>query len=239
MVSPEFNGKFTISLPLQLGRPSVVPYVLVGRDVARNLAEVVEVDEQTKGIDLTLKAATTFTGTVVNHQGKGVAGADIHVMLERPSGGLPLSIVQATTSEDGKFEMNALPRGRRYTLTARANGYDMQCLSVDASSRKNNRQDVGVLRLAPADLCISGIVVDSRGKPVAGATVSLVGRSRFPGSTVHTGTDGRFVLTGAPAGPIPVKARIRRSTWLFGSANAEGGVTDVRIVLSERSPIQP
>jgi protocatechuate 3,4-dioxygenase beta subunit len=208
--------------------------VLVARDLARNLGEIAEIGVQTRRLDLQLKPAVTLTGTVLNQEDKPLTGARVLVMLrssDRP-GSLGL-IEQVTTDKEGTFEVRALPAGRHYSLIAMAAGYGAKDIIVDASHLNDHRRNVSPFRLAIANLSISGMVVDSQDRPVAGATVSAIDGSLPPREDVLTDAEGQFVIQGVPAGSMLLMVSIREPRYMYGSIDANGGATGVKIVVSE------
>lgn len=232
-VLTDSDGRFAVGWYAGLGGPQATRFILVARDPARNLAEIMEIDQRTGTLDLTLKGGVIFTGTVLNQEGRPLAGAHIQVSVRALSRGVPLGVIgQAITAEDGKFEVTAIPAGRRYVITATAPGYGPSSMSIDALSKKGSRQDVGQLKLALANLSISGIVVDIHNKPVAGAFIFTAGGDLRTRSDVRTDTDGKFVITGIKPGSILVIASTRGAEPMHGSVWAEGGATNVRIIVS-------
>jgi protocatechuate 3,4-dioxygenase beta subunit len=228
------DGKFALSWDSGLGKRDGATFVLMARDPGRNLAETVEINEQMDTLDLRLKPGTILMGTVVNHEGKPLPGAQIFVDLRDLDGsGLWGRIEQATTGEDGTFEVQAIPVGRQYEVTATAKGYGTQDVSLHASRLTPDRQDVGQFKLPLADLSISGIVVDEEGKPVADATVHIFDGSLPRHGEVRTDAEGKFTIQGVPAGPSLLVARTRGPTYLHGSIRANGGATGARIVVSK------
>jgi len=73
-------------------------FVLVARDMERNLAALTEIDEDTSHLDLTLQPGGTFTGTVLDHEGKPLPDARIRVMLRVSNWGTTLGREQITTA---------------------------------------------------------------------------------------------------------------------------------------------
>jgi len=233
-VSTDTDGKFAMSWDSALWKWGDTRSVLVARDLAHNLAETVEVDERTDNLDLRLRPAGILTGTVLNQEGKPLPGARLLVNLLQSERGMPSGLVeQATAGANGTFEIKGIPPGRRYEITAMADGYGTQEVDVYTSNRADDRQDLGQFRLPWANLSISGVVVDSQGQPVEGARVSIVDGSLPPRGSVQTNGDGKFVLTGVPAGSIQVTADTRGPKYMHGYVRANGGATGVRIVVSE------
>ena len=58
----------------------------------------------------------------------------------------------------------------------------------------------------PAGPAIGGVVRDSAGNPIADAEVAIMGGSRLQTSIV-TGADGKFLLTGIASGVVPLRVR--------------------------------
>ena len=106
---------------------------------------------------------------------------------------------------------------------------------------------------------ISGIVVDTRGRPVKGARVSFYnqstgqqykadpapGQDRFSGyAPASTGLDGSFTASNLPAAKLMLSAsppydrnpttRSRRSTGVRAQIEVIAGEKDIKIVLDDR-----
>jgi protocatechuate 3,4-dioxygenase beta subunit len=233
-VLTDADGKFTVSWYAGLAGPGVTTFILVARDPARNLAEIVEVNEQTDRLDLTLKPGVIFTGTVLNGEGRPLAGARVQILVRGRSRSVPLGLVgEVVADKNGMFEIKAIPSGRRCVVTATAAGYGSGNLSVNASNRKGSRQDIGQLKLALANLSISGVVVDAHNKPVAGANIFTAGGDLRTGTDIRTDADGKFVIKGVTSDTILVIASTRGTAPKHGSVWAKGGATDVKVVVSE------
>ncbi len=233
-VVTDADGRFVVSWYAELAERQVTTFLLVARDPARNLAEVVEVDRRTGNLDLRLKPGLIFTGTVLDHEGKPLAGARTEVSVGVANRNVPLGLVErAITGKDGTFEVKAIPPGRRYVVAATAAGYGQSVVSIDASHTKNGRQDIGQLKLVLANLSVSGIVVDAHNKPVADAMIFTAGGDLRTRTDVRTDADGKFVISGIRSGSILGIASTRGPAPLHGSVWTEGGATDVRIVVSE------
>lgn len=107
--------------------------------------------------------------------------------------------VERTEEPQGRFRIEGLGLGE-WRVTGRAEGYapSSQTLTLDAVEL-----DPYLVIPLSGGTEVSGQVVDPRGQPVAEARVGLEGcfAPKPPKSCriVKTGTDGRFLLTGAPA----------------------------------------
>jgi hypothetical protein len=78
--------------------------------------------------------------------------------------------------------------------------------------------------------------MDDDDKPVAGARISCYGDNQPHRNTI-TDTEGKFTLENVCAGQIRISANKSGSMQprLYGSIETEGGATDVRVVISQRS----
>jgi len=71
-------------------------------------------------------------------------------------------------------------------------------------------------------------------KPVADARISTYGESQ-PYRNTRTDAEGKFTIEKICAGKIRISANISGRTRLYGNVETEGGATDIRVVISERS----
>ncbi len=190
--------------------------------------------------ELKLRPGATFTGEVVDPNGRGIAGAELRIMLCVANWGSMLeSSRDVRTDTKGKFEVPAIPPDQRYNVTALAQGYG-QC-EIDLEESRvvgGDRVEVGRFELALANMSVTGLVVDAEGKPVPNAGVHCYGDGRTGQPEVRTQADaeGKFTLDGVCAGRIRINANSRvAGTYVYGNIETEGGATDVEIVVAERS----
>jgi protocatechuate 3,4-dioxygenase beta subunit len=239
-ITTDAAGKFEASWDPTSWSSGRTTFVVVARDAARNLAEAADIDEQAGNIDVKLRPAVSITGIVLDEAGKPLPGARLRVMLRVSNWGATLGRTQPVAGPDGRFEIKALPPERKYTVTAMADGYGKQDVTVDASDFKDNRHDTGELKLPLANLSITGVVVDVNDKPVAGAGIYGYSQGHQPDiREIFTDAEGRFTVKGVCAGLIRLQVNSRGPTPMYGSVQAEGGATDLRIVISQRPTGQP
>ncbi|MEJ2704765.1 MAG: carboxypeptidase regulatory-like domain-containing protein [Sedimentisphaerales bacterium] len=228
------EGKFEVSWDpggWSSSRPPAM--ILLARDKERNMAATVDVDEDTRTVDVTLRPGVTFTGKVVGPDGKGIAGASLLVMIRGPRWGSSIENRLATDAE-GNYEIKALAPRNKYSVEASADGFGRCQIEADAGEAVDNRLNVSTLTLLAANLSVSGVVVDSNDEPVAGADVSCWGDTQ-PRSRTATDADGKFTLEKVCAGNIRVSANKRGTPPIYGQVETEGGATDVKIVLRQAS----
>jgi hypothetical protein len=229
------QGRFEQSWdPRRMGSQPTVFY-LVARHKGRNLAAAVEVNEDTKTLDVKLGPGVVFTGKVVDPNGKGIAGAQLTVMLQASTWGSSIEYRETKTDAQGKFEVSAIPPEHRYGLTAMADGYGQKEVQVQAADAVNNRLDAGQLELAVANLSVSGVVVDVNDAPVGGARVSCYGGDGQPQRETQADAQGKFTLDKVCQGRIRLNANVSGKTYRYGYVETEAGTTDVKIIVSESS----
>ncbi len=208
-------------------------FYLVARQEQRNLAAAVAIDEDTQTLDIKLKPGVTFTGKVVDPDGKGVADALITIYLR--GGGSPIGHDQAQTDAQGKFEIKAIPMEHTYSIYTRAKGYGENfSQEISTNDAVNNQLDIGNIPLAVANLSVSGRIVDAQGNPMAHARIYGSGPGQ-PRSRTQADTEGNFTLEGVCAGRVDIRTNVERDGKLLSArVSTDGGATDVRVVISER-----
>jgi len=233
------GGKFEVVYDMQNLSSGEIPVLLLCRYEEGNLAAALEIDGDTRTLDVELKSGSTFIGKVVDPDGKGIEGAKLRVDLCKP--GLSWPIVptnptrnETTTDEEGRFEIKAVPAGHEYSLSTKAKGYgNKRTEEIDTNDAVDNQLDMGNITLALANLSISGVVVDDSGKPVADVTVNTYS-SHQPYHVTKTDADGIFTFEGVCAGRILILAG-KLGTPLGGSVDTEVGAANIKIVISEKS----
>lgn len=146
-----------------------------------------------------LGRGATAVGRVVDEAGQPVAGAQV-VLAPAPVPSVPdagLGRLQAVSDREGRFRIPHVDAGS-FGLQVRREGFAPATPGEVAIPDKAAEADLGTITLARGSV-IEGVVVDSRGKPVAGANVdpeALDGASFV--QAVTTGLDGRFRFADLP-----------------------------------------
>jgi hypothetical protein len=215
-----FEGQW--NLPGYVAMEQRLSDCLLIRDMERNLAVAVDIDEDTGPLDLRLTSALTLVGRA-ECGGKPVTNASAVLIFWTGDGGMHLSGLSVAANKPGRFEIPALPPGRRYGVVVSAPGYGPKSLPDLKISAGPGRQELEPVELKPANLQIAGQVVDADDKPVAGVRVNLQGEDQ-PTSFTRTDREGRFRFAQVCEGPAYLHARARNSRLHFTTA---GGETDV------------
>jgi len=230
------KGRFEVIYDLGSWPSSRTPVMfLVGRHYERNLAATVQIDEDTRALEMKLEPAVTMTGQIADPNGKGFADVEVRTMLQGPRWGSTIGRKPVITDKDGKYEIRAIPPEHEYSVYAQTEGYSQSHSSgISTDTAVENRLNMGRLTLAVANLSISGIVVDDSGKPVPGARIYGYGDNQPTNRSTQTDVDGKFIVEKVCAGKIRINADKSGTTRLYGSIETEGGATDVKVVISER-----
>ena len=167
------------------------------RDFTTGPAVRIEVDGKTPrdGIVVRVDYGAQLVGTVFDAAGKPSPGAAVQLKSE--------GYWNAVADDDGVFRFLGVREGD-YVLAASSTTQSSERYRVELI--RNKRVDV---ELHLVESSIAGIVVDTNGKPVAGARVSVRLRNQFHvwGRRDLTDADGRFDVRGVPPGDYAVDAR--------------------------------
>jgi len=232
------QGRFQVSWDPRARSRQEMVYYIVARHPERNLAVAQPLEGPGSGVEVKVRPGVIVAGQVIDPNGKGIEGADITMMLHVGTWGATFMPYRGLkTDAQGRYEVSAIPPDQRYSINASADGYGQAQSQLNADEVTGERVQVGTCTLALANLSVSGVVVDPDGKPVPNVSVSCFGgfQSGQPDRRTRTDADGKFVLDGVCAGHMQIQASTRiGETYVSGSAQAEGGATDVRITVSER-----
>jgi hypothetical protein len=124
--------------------------------------------------------------------------------------------------------------GQKYSVNASAAGYGERYVQVNTGEAENQRLEVEPLVLSIANLSASGIVVDDLDQPVSGLRIYAYGNGQ-PSRETFTDTQGRFTIENVCPGRINIQAnsKVGSASRFHGQAQAEGGVTNIKIVAYE------
>gem|GEM_PF-377635 len=235
-VRTDAEGRFSINWDKSLWGSRETTFCLVARHQEKNLAAVQELDEENTTLDVKLSEGITFTGKVVDPEGKGIAGADIQVMLRVANWGSSMDSGRSCqTDAEGKFQVKAIPPGNRFNLYARAQGYGRKNREVESDDAQEGVLEVGSLDLALANLTVTGTVVDVDDKPVADAQINTYGEGQSDRRSIKSDDQGKFTVDNVCAGRIRLSVYVRGERQLQGYVETEGGATDVKVVVSEQT----
>ena len=224
------EGRYTLTLatnPEELWREAEGFTVVIARDLDRDLAAAVDVDEATTHANLKLEPGLSLAGQVADAEGKPIPNAEVSVFFMTPRSGSLLGSPRRADAE-GRFELKGLPAGRAYNLYVTAKGYGSDNRMVNTADTATRRLDLDPFQLALADQRVAGVVVDAEDKPVKGARLFIFNNGQ-PSLKAPSDAQGRFSFDHVCAGPIEISA-----DSLFqgsGTAAVEGGDTHITVKL--------
>ncbi len=228
------EGKFEVNWdPGSWHNRELPMMIFLARHKERNMAAALEIDENTRTVDVTLKPGVTITGKVVDPNGKGIPNASLLVMIRGQRWGSSIEHNLMADTE-GRYEIKALAPESKYSVEASAKGFGRCQIEAETDQAVDHRLNVETIILSMANLSVTGVVVDSDDKPVSGADVSCYGDNQ-PRSRARTDARGQFTLENVCEGKIRISAnKSDSSSRMYGSIETEGGATDVRIAIGQR-----
>jgi protocatechuate 3,4-dioxygenase beta subunit len=237
-IRSDAEGKYEVSWDPRMWGPDERETVicLVARHEKLNLAGAVEISQDTQTLDIKLQPGITFAGKVVDTDGKGIAGAHIRAMLRVSSWGSSLSREQVKADDKGNYQLNAIPAGHKYSIGASAEGYGQKDVDAHTDNAVDNRLNIETITLPPANLSVSGQIVDKEGNPVPDARVEGSGRDQ-PRPNTLTDKQGNFTLDGLCEGTVYIRADVSRgSKRLSARVSTDAGASGISIVVREGRP---
>lgn len=139
----------------------------------------------------------------------------------------------ATLDAKGDVLVEGLWPEEQYCLVVTADGYQ-EIRTANVSGEAGATVHLGRLTMRRENLEAAGEVVDTKGRPIDGATVySLSDASRA--RSVVTDADGRFRLTGLLEGPLELLIR-KQGYWPVGLHFAAGDTRQRAQLLSKQQP---
>ncbi len=223
------EGKFEAIWYLdELEKRQIREKYIVLRDVERDLAAAVQVDNTKGPLTVEMTPGVTVTGRVVDSDGREVAHGRMTLYMVVPGWRLVIGELLTQVSETGEFRISALPRGRSFALDVGAAGYGVRDVRFNTEAA-GAILELGDIPLAQANLRISGIVVDAAGRPVPAARLTAFGCSDAVFNAV-TDARGEFVLDNVPESEVVISAAVQGLINLSGAVQAKSPAQDVKIV---------
>lgn len=239
------NGHYEIVPPKKVlngvfGQP-ILTNCIMARDLEKNFAAVKAFHVAVTNVDLILQPAITLSGSVKNTEGMPVSGAEIGLgFVSAPYGHYMRPPFKA--NEQGQFSIPALPPGTEYWISGiTAKGYGSSTATMKAKDTQTNHYEFPTLVLKHADRILAGRVLDSNGKPVAGAEVDFrgYGQPLEPlDSKTKTDGEGKFFTDTVCEGEVRVSAVFFGPPFMSdgGGAGTLVQAGDTNVVLRIRNP---
>ncbi|OHB63784.1 MAG: hypothetical protein A2168_08555 [Planctomycetes bacterium RBG_13_50_24] len=217
---------------------------VMARDPDRSLAALVLTKEFEKPVKLTLGPALTVKGQITDPNGIGIPAARVSLCFHYTNC-LSNMDAEVLTDPRGYFVFDAIPPANSdfdYRITINAAGFgpkEYQRIAIEGQA--GTTADVPAIRLIPANVSISGTVVDANGLPAAQVPIFLHGAdgSDQPDKSTATDKDGKFEIKRICKGPLRLQANFSSSPGGAGFLYAQGGNQDVKIVLGQEGAHMP
>ena len=221
------NGQFDVGWDPKWAGP-LKEFFLMARHLERDLAGGIEINEDTENVRIKLEPALRLAGVVQDPNGVLIPGAKVGLSLRRGwACGTPVE--DLITDAQGRYEFRTLPQMQEYINWANAEGYWQNGIKTGIINRITDREEVGPIILKKPNLSVSGVVVDSAGKPVASCKVGVRGEGQ-PQRTTETGAQGKFTLEKICSGRVEIWAKL--DSVLYGTVEVQAGQKNIRLVVS-------
>jgi protocatechuate 3,4-dioxygenase beta subunit len=230
------QGRFKVAW-----RPSasIREVLVLARDSRHNLAGLTQVANPSQPVEVALEPAFLVRGRITDPNGKPIPMASVSLRALM-TGWITHAVPDAFTDADGAYEIVAVPPARenwRYSIEVGAQGYgptELRDLPFDSAVAQ--RVEVQPVALAPANLSISGVVVDANGASAAGLPIFISGprgsdTAGQPSRRTVSDAQGRFAVDGVCAGPLRIQAGWGGRQPGPGMLDAQGGDRDVKVIL--------
>jgi protocatechuate 3,4-dioxygenase beta subunit len=207
-----------------------------------------------KSLDLEVKLQPTasVTGRVLDEDHRPLASAMVQLLRLAPGAEEKItfySTAQAapiTVDADGRFTLDDLVPETQHNVTVSAPGY-ASAFGAPFDAQAGQRHRLPDILLPRADQTLGGVVVDPRGRPLAGVQVfgtpirwgGIQQSVRINSGQILTDKEGRFRLAGVPRGLVRLSTYLPpppnspdRTVRTSASLQVEAGRQDIRIVLA-------
>jgi protocatechuate 3,4-dioxygenase beta subunit len=143
-VTTDRNGRFEISWKRQW-EPGPGHLYLMARSEVLNQAALIQINRQTKTIEIKLEPAITLTGTVTDSDNKLISGAEIDLSWALYHAG---TFIEPTITDDkGQYKFNSLPQQQEWAISVMAEGFEGQELATGVINMKKEREEIGPIVL--------------------------------------------------------------------------------------------
>lgn len=234
-VSTDGLGRFECSFELERSKAGL--YV-VARDIRRSMAAILHTKVFEEPISLLLAPALTVKGKVVDPAGTGIPAARVSLCFSYSSC-LSSFGNETLTDAQGQFEIRAVPQVGKdfsYRISVHASGFAPKTYSrVTIEGEPGQVAQIDPVVLKPANLSISGVVVDANGVPAPRVIMFLRGDNFTDQPDKATATDeqGRFRYSGIAEGPLRIQLNFSNSPAGNGTLKCQAGDQGVKGILGQ------
>lgn len=206
---------------------------VIARDFARGLVSIGHVKDVSKPIELRLKPGLRVSGQVVDPNGKGVPGARVGLFGEHP-------VPEMLTDGDGRFVRKTLlppaPSFDDFRMSVHVSGFAPRThKKVSIEGEAGDTVELKPIQLEPANMSVSGVVVDANGAPAPDVILFLSGVPGIeqPNKATATDVSGRFAFNRICKGPVRIQVNFSRSPAGSGNLRAHAGDHGLKAILGQ------
>jgi protocatechuate 3,4-dioxygenase beta subunit len=228
------NGRFEMAFNKQSWGSGIETFYMVVLAKKENIAWAGPIEEEVSQMEIKLAPAIVYTGKVVDSNGAAIAGAKVTLTARFGNYGSSISDEKIISDREGRFELKCIPEGLNCSVSSQASGYNKEYVEAEAYNIENGRVDLGEFKLKEAPLTVAGIVVDVNDMPVANARLFCYGQKQPDRSDVTTDANGRFTIDKVCDGELQIQANSMGQPHRYGWVRAQGGATEVKIIISEQ-----
>ncbi|MEM1177045.1 MAG: carboxypeptidase regulatory-like domain-containing protein [Acidobacteriota bacterium] len=213
----ELDGLGTGEYRLEVSADGFAPLVIPSLEFAED-------DSRIDLGRLELEAGERLEGRVTARDGQPLSDVEITATGSRvhwTSGAVPQQAT-ASSDADGRFELDGLVAEQVYDISGRLPGWDGERITTTP-------EDGPVELRLERQVKVRGRVIDARGHPVHGASVTF--HRHHIGLAARTDEDGRFEHRTAPGTYQLVASGETYRPWVRDELNVETGMADLEITL--------
>jgi len=208
-------------------------FLLVAIDRANKLAAVVDIDSETKIMNVQVKPALTLTGKVVDPNNQPIPNASVSTQIRGSRWSSTFDNKSIATDKDGVYKVESLPaEGTYYLSISGPKGYGTASVTMDEAADGKLAVEMKDVVLKVANSSVSGRVVDADEKPLEGARIHSYGEGQ-PNLNVTTDKDGKFTLSPICEGGVQLSVNYnKQGQYMYANAYVQAGDFEAEIILS-------
>jgi hypothetical protein len=205
---------------------------IIAQDFNKGLVAVHHVKDISESPNIQLIPGLTVTGEIIDSNGVGILAARVCFHGHKVS-------PEVLTDPKGRFEIKAIPPIQpsfEYRLSVYASGFAPKTYRrISLENEHENTFNVKTIQLEPANMSMSGIVVDANDVPAPGVILFVHGvdGADQPDKSTATDENGRFAFKRICKGLVRIQVNFSSSPGGSGHLTAEAGAQDLRAILGK------